>query len=67
MIPVHSSDIAAVDYNEVDHILYLHFHSGGRYKYFNVPVAIFHGLLSAASKGKYFHTYIRHTYSCIKY
>ena len=67
LIPVHSSDIAAVDYNEADHSLYIRFHSGGLYKYFNVPDSVFYGLLNAASKGRYLHAYIRHTYSYIKY
>lgn len=37
--------------------------SGGPYRYYGVPEAVYLGLLSAASAGQYFNTYIRDQYS----
>ena len=51
MIPVSSSDIASVGYE--NGTLYIRFNSGGLYKYSNVPESVYHGLMSASSHGKY--------------
>lgn len=67
MIPVNSSNLAAVDYDEVTQTLYIQFHSGGRYKYFNVPAYIYQGLLNADSKGKYHHAHIKYAYRFMRF
>lgn len=61
MIPVSSSDLASVGY-EYD-TLYIRFNSGGLYAYYGVPVEVYNELLSASSKGKYFHARIKNLYS----
>ncbi len=66
MIPVNSRNLAAVDYDEESRTLFIWFQSGGRYKYFDVPEEIFHGLLNAGSKGKYFHAHIKNTYRYVR-
>nr|WP_255528763.1 KTSC domain-containing protein [Xenorhabdus sp. BG5] len=38
------------------------FHSGGIYQYDGVPANVHQGLISASSKGKYFHQYIKNVY-----
>lgn len=61
MIPVDSSNLSSVGYENGN--LYIQFHSGGLYCYHNVPENIYHGLLSASSKGKYHAAYIKNSYS----
>ncbi|WP_254446360.1 KTSC domain-containing protein [Pantoea sp. CCBC3-3-1] len=39
------------------------FHNGGIYQYSGVPASIHQGLLSAPSKGQYFHLHIKNVYS----
>lgn len=60
MIPVSSSNLSSVGYE--NGTLYIAFHSGGLYSYAGVPESIYHGLLNASSKGKYFHAYIKGVY-----
>lgn len=54
MIPVESSNLQAVGYDDNQHILQVEFKNSTVYQYFNVERYIFDGLLSAESKGKYF-------------
>ena len=61
MTPVRSSDIASVGYE--NGTLHVRFHSGGLYEYNNVPVSLYNGLMSAASRGQYFHAHIRGRYN----
>jgi hypothetical protein len=58
-IPVSSSNLASVGYDEGSQILEIEFIDGSVYQYFNVPVRVFDGFMSAASHGKYFHRNIR--------
>ncbi len=60
MLPVSSSNIESVGYE--NGTLYIRFHSGGLYSYQNVPVAVYQGLMSASSKGRYFHSNIKGAY-----
>jgi hypothetical protein len=64
MHPVDSSNLEAVGYDEEESLLYVAFApkrntSRTLYRYFNVDSSVFSGLLSAESKGKYFHQNIR--------
>lgn len=66
MIPVRSSNLEAVGYDPEDELLYIIFsekRSTQRtlYRYSNVSQSEFDGLLSADSKGKYFHQVIRNS------
>ncbi len=57
--PVTSSDLKSVGYDPESQPLEIEFHGGGVYRYDGVPEAVFDGLMSAPSKGKYFHAHIR--------
>ncbi len=60
MIPVVSSNLKAIGYNQGT--LFVTFHSGGTYAYFEVPEHIFNELLYANSKGTYHHRNIKNHY-----
>lgn len=55
--PVRSSNIASVGYE--NGTLEIAFVDGGVYQYFNVPEHVYQSLMSAASKGRYFHDHIK--------
>jgi hypothetical protein len=57
-----SSNIEKLGYCDRSQILEIHFHSGGCYRYYNVPVTVFHGMVAAQSTGRYFHQRIRNQY-----
>jgi hypothetical protein len=48
-----SSTIAAFDYEASAKILIVEFKKGGRYKYFDVPEAVFEKMKQAPSKGQF--------------
>lgn len=58
-IAVSSSNLQAVAYNALTSTLSIQFHHGGVYHYRGVPNGIHQGLMSAPSKGSYFHTHIK--------
>ncbi len=59
---VESTTLHSVGYDAQVGILELEFCSGAVYQYLGVPTTVHQGLLSAASKGKYFHLHIRERY-----
>ncbi len=66
-IPVESSDLASVWYDPETAVLEIEFKNRGIYKYSGVPQSVYDGLMNAASKGKYFHRYIKNSgYPCSK-
>jgi transglutaminase/protease-like cytokinesis protein 3 len=52
---VNSSNIVSAGYDAADETLEIEFQSGNVYQYFDVPEKIFQGLMTAASKGEFFH------------
>lgn len=54
---VDSSNLNMVGYE--NGTLCIKFNSGETYLYFEVPERIYHGLISAASPGRYFHVNIK--------
>ena len=60
---VQSTNLRSVGYDEISRELEIEFHSGGIYKYSSVPLSVYQGLMNAASKGRYFHSYIKDVYS----
>lgn len=62
-IPVDSSHLSRVRYEEERRRLEIEFLEGGVYEYYEVPPAEFDGLLAAESHGSYFHEHIRGNYS----
>ena len=61
-IPVISSNLKKVRYDEENHLLDIMFKENRVYRYFGVPLSVFQGLLIASSKGKYHHRYIKDNY-----
>ncbi|MBC8487112.1 MAG: KTSC domain-containing protein [Bacteroidetes bacterium] len=61
-IPVHSSNVASVGYDENNQILEIEFHNGAISRYFDVPQEVFEGLMSAGSLGSYFMYNIKNEY-----
>jgi hypothetical protein len=60
LTPVSSSNISAVGYDPVESTLYISFvRNGALYAYYEVPIEVYTGLLTASSKGSYFHSVIR--------
>lgn len=63
-VPVVSSNLQSVGY--VGGTLEIAFHSGGIYQYVGVPEMLYHALLGAASKGKFFHHNIKFVYRWVR-
>lgn len=57
--PVQSSNLASVGYEIETSTLEIEFLNGGIYQYFQVPQEIFESLMTAGSKGTFFHQFIR--------
>jgi len=53
MVPVQSSNITAIGYDDETNVLRVEFHGGRTYDYFSVPRNIWEGLIAAPSHGKY--------------
>lgn len=58
-LPLDSTALRSAAYLPAERLLYLEFHSGERYRYFEVPPEIYQELLAAESKGTYFARNIR--------
>lgn len=56
---VTSSNVASVGYEDATQTLEIEFHGGAVYQYFDVPRAVFEGLLAADSPGGFVHEQIR--------
>lgn len=61
-IPVQSSNLCSVGYDEATRTLEIEFNNGSIYRYYGVPPSVYRGLMSALSHGKYFHQHIRDVY-----
>lgn len=61
-IPIESTTLATIAYDGRRKLLQLEFRTGSVYRYFGVPYEIYHGLMQAPSKGKYFNRDIRGRY-----
>ena len=61
-IPVVSSNLARIRYDENTLTLEIEFQGGHIYQYFDVPVQVFEGLRNAESLGKYFNQQIKGNY-----
>lgn len=62
MVPVSSSNVESVGYDEETQILYVRFLSGSLYMYKNVNKPEYEALLSAPSIGSYLHRNIKNVY-----
>lgn len=61
-IPVTSSNIASVGYDTNSATLEVEFNNGRIYRYFDVPISQYDGLMNASSKGTYFYKNIQNQY-----
>ena len=60
--PIQSTAIAKVGYSKRRHILEVEFVNGAVYRYFDVPVSVYHELMSAESKARFYDSNIRKHY-----
>ena len=58
-IPVDSSNLASVGYDQESGTLEIEFHSGRVYRYTGVPRYLYEGLMQAPSKGRFFNSEIK--------
>ena len=65
-ILVNSSNLIAVGYDPSQQVLEVEFQSGGSYQYLNVPSDLYQSLMTASSKGEYFHDYIMNKFDFAK-
>ena len=63
MIAVSSSMIVAIGYIAPARILQVDFSSGDRYRYYDVPAAVFTAFLNAPSKGRFLNHVIKSEYA----
>lgn len=61
-IPVVSSNIRAIGYEEPSRVLEVEFTSGDVYRYFDVPEYLHRGLMIASSKGNFLNENIKYNY-----
>lgn len=59
MIPVESSNVAAIGYSPNTATLRVQFNKGYVYEYYSVPEHLFQGLIDAGSKGQFLDLYIK--------
>ena len=63
---LNSSVIESIDYDQKIETLVVDFKSGTRYAYANVPVSVFHRLITAHSVGKFLSLEIKYKYSFVR-
>ncbi len=64
--PVTSTDILSIGYDQDQEILEIEFIRGAVYQYSGVPIGVYEGILTADSKGKFFHANIKNAYAFVK-
>lgn len=58
-MPVSSSNIASVGYEQTTQTLEIEFLNGSIYQYLGVPLSIYSGLMSTRSYGSYLDQYVK--------
>lgn len=58
-VPLKSSNLEAVGYNDPEKSLDVLFRNGGEYRYFKVPKQLFHRIQNVKSPGKFFYKHIK--------
>ncbi len=61
-IPVDSSNINSIGYDQESMTLEVEFANGNIYQYFDVPPRVHENLMKADSKGKFLHSQIKGVY-----
>lgn len=63
MVPVLSSNVAAIGFDARTSTLFVRFHNGARvYRYRGVPAAVYQAFLAAPSKGRFLSQFIKGFY-----
>lgn len=57
-----SSNLNAMEYDDITNVLRIGFVAGGTYEYYGVPQVVVNELKQASSAGSYFHQFIREKY-----
>jgi len=65
-IPVDSSNISSIGFDEDSNTLEVEFRSGAIYQYFDVPLAVYQDFLDSPSKGQYYAQHIKGYYRFVK-
>ena len=63
--PVESSAIAKIGYSKRRHILEIEFVNGAVYRYLDVPVRVYRGLLSSESKARFYDSNVKGHYRSV--
>jgi hypothetical protein len=63
--PVQSSAIAKVGYSKRRHALEIEFMNGAVYRYLDVPVTVYHDLMSSESKARFYDSNVRGHYRSV--
>ena len=61
-IPVNSSNIRSIGYDQQSGVLEVEFSSADVYQYFNVPEYLYQQFLNASSHGQFLNEHIRYNY-----
>lgn len=61
-ISVQSNNLKEIAYDNLSNSLFIKFHHGRTYQYFDVPNNIYQALLNASSHGKFHHIYIKNKF-----
>jgi hypothetical protein len=65
-IPVDSSNISSIGYDEDSNTLEVEFNNGAVYQYFDVPLSVYKEMLAAGSKGQFLAHHIKGYYRFVK-
>jgi len=63
---VESTAIAAVGYSRRLHALEIEFRDGSIYRYAEIPISRYQGLMNAESKAHYYNDHLRGKYGCVR-
>ncbi|KAF0098959.1 MAG: hypothetical protein FD144_4034 [Rhodospirillaceae bacterium] len=66
LIPVVSSNLSAVGYDQANQYLYVRFKNGLNYRYLQVPQSLFDALMKSSSKGTFFNDKIKDRFKFVK-
>jgi hypothetical protein len=58
-LPIVSSNLESIAYDDDGAILGVRFQKSGEYRYFGVPRTVYDGFFTAPSAGRYFDQYVR--------
>ena len=65
-IPVDSSNISSIGFDEASNTLEIEFHSGAIYQYFDVPFNVYQEIRESSSIGQYFAQHIKGYFRFVK-